>query len=335
MSDDEDEAGLTSKPHRDRPAPERLRSTVLRGPFRLRLASASRPGPACSWRPGGATTDPDGLHRATVGHDRSPRNRRVPNPLPRRRRGGRRRRTVSPLASSARCASRAVAPVVSTSSQTTTSASGVRRASRRRARLGQAIEPARLAALAAASSPAWSSTRTRSRSRRTARTSCPARRSRAAAPRVMVQVGSWPRARTVAGRDGTGVSTTGRPLVPASSTAPRTALASRSDSGPRSPCMASLLVAEHQGTGHVGVLGGRPRRDQTRRDRRGPAPGRAGASRAARAEAAPDGGTRRRASRAAGRPRRRRAPRAPVDRSTVRRVLGQPGRPACGGPQPA
>ena len=71
--------------------------------------------------------------------------------------------TVSPHSSSARCASRAVAPVVSTSSQTTTTAFVRRppndRARRRSERLGHHIEPARLAARAAASSPAWSATR--------------------------------------------------------------------------------------------------------------------------------------------------------------------------------
>ena len=195
--------------------------------------------PVDPW-PGGATTDPDGLHRATVGHDWSPRNP-GPNPLPRRRRGrdgehGQPARLQRPLRLPGRrsggqhvVADHRPGPpacawpdVAEPGSGRPSSPPGWPPGPPRRARPGR--RPGRAAGAGA---------------RR--RTSCPARRSRAAAPRVIVQVGSWPRARTVAGRDGTGVSTTGRPLVPASSTAARTARASRSDSGPRSPCMARSL----------------------------------------------------------------------------------------------
>ena len=153
--------------------------------------------------------------------------------------------TVSPLASSARWASRAVAPVVSTSSQTTTRRS-VRRAS------------------AAGESP-----------QRPARTAHRARQ--VGGPRGRVEPGlvgdpdaqpeqpqradvvplpPQPRGGAAGDRPGRVVAAGadgGRPrraraparragrAAPASSTAARTARASRSDSGPRSPCMARSL----------------------------------------------------------------------------------------------
>ncbi len=132
---------------------------------------------------------------------------------------------------------------------------------RRSERLGHHIEPVRLAARAAASSPAWSATRVRKRSIRSARTSYPCRRRRAAAPRVIVQVGSCPRARTAAGREGTGASTTGTPPAPASSTAPAHGAREQLGQGPAQPVHRAFLVAEHQGACRTCVVGGGPGHD--------------------------------------------------------------------------
>ena len=115
--------------------------------------------------------------------------------------------TGTPTASSARCASRAVAPVVITSSHTTTWAR--RPAWRRTARAGLAIDPARLALRSPASSPAWSATPGRVRSSRATAAGRSAAAKGRAARRVMARVGSCPRARTAAGRDGTGTSSNG------------------------------------------------------------------------------------------------------------------------------
>ena len=218
VSDGGDEAGLTSKPHRDRlrpgeAAPRRSSLTWTVSPATGIGLPPGRPGRAR--RLDDATTDPDGLHDTDASRsDRSARNagpddsplpapgpvaadagsRRPPRPPPPRSPDGLQRPLRLPGRRSGgqhivadhdqgfrRAASR--------------SAKGPARAGhearqvgrpRRRVEPGLVVDPDARAGAGAG----------------TARTSCPARRSRAAAPRVMVQVGSWPRARTVARRDG-------------------------------------------------------------------------------------------------------------------------------------
>ncbi len=121
--------------------------------------------------------------------------------------------TPRPTASRARWASRAVAPVVITSSHTTMLARGHRAASRASLGPRHRIEPERFARRSPASSPAWSRTPVRSRSRGAAVTGTPSARNNAVACPVIVHVGSSPRDRTLERREGTGTSTSG-PLAP-------------------------------------------------------------------------------------------------------------------------
>ena len=136
---------------------------------------------------------------------------------------------------------------------------GRRRASRRSDRLGHAHRARQVGRPRGRVEPGLVADPAASRSSRSARTSCPAAAAGAAAPRVIVQVGSWPRARTVAGRDGTGTSTTAGRRRPRRRRPRATAAASRSASGPRRPCMARSLWPRTRARSHVGVLGGRPR----------------------------------------------------------------------------
>ena len=171
--------------------------------------------------------------------------------------------TVSPLASSARCASRAVAPVVSTSSQTTTRACGVR--------VGQTSQ-----------SPARAGHRARQVGR-------PRRRIE---PGLVVD----PDAQPEQAHGAYVVSRSPQPGGGPAGDRPGRVVAARADGGrprrhgsqhdrqaadagvvdgradgpgqqvrqrPPQPVHGALLVAEDQGAGHVGVLGGRPRSDQT------------------------------------------------------------------------
>ena len=101
-------------------------------------------------------------------------------------------------------------PVVSTSSQTTTRAPARRAASRRTARSGSASSrrgwrPAPAASEAGLVDDARPAAQQRQRDH----VGAGARAAAARPGAVTRQVGSWPRARTVPGRDGTGTSTTG------------------------------------------------------------------------------------------------------------------------------
>ena len=138
-------------------------------------------------------------------------------------------------------------------------------ARRRRAGTEQAIDRARLAARSAASRPAWSTTPGSSRSSGQATASTPAERRQAAAPLVIEYVGSWPRARTLARRDGTGTSTSG-PAAPE----PGHRLGEQLRQRPSQREQAALLVAEHHLLDRAVVGGAGERRDQPRWRRRGP-----------------------------------------------------------------
>ena len=292
-SDDGAEAGLTTKPHRDRPA--RVRGGPwLRGPFRLRLASACRPGARLDR--GAWTTQPrtrtDSMTETLVRGARQTKGARTGPAVGIRRRVAATAATAatsSPTASRARCASRRRRAGRDARRRRRRPAPGyAARASRRSSSVGQCIEPARLAARSAAPRPAWSTTPGRQRSSGTAIASTPGRRSSARPPAVTRPVGSWPRPRTTPGRDGTGTSTTGparrlgqrRARPPAASSRAERRRAARAG---RAPCARSPARARPRRTPPP------PRAAPAGRDRVGP-------GRAARRPAAP----RRRPGRAAG-----------------------------------
>ncbi len=167
--------------------------------------------------------------------------------------------TCRPAASSARWASRAVAPVVSTSSQTTTRSrrpasrrSDAGRAEHRPGEVGRAgggVEPGLVDHAAAGDQQPDRP------SRRTPGCAAVGRR----AP-VRAYVGSWPRARAAPGRDGTGTSTTGRPAGAGRRTPPRAA-GRAAAGGARTP---ALLVREDHRPQRAVVLRRRPGRRQAR-----------------------------------------------------------------------
>ena len=79
---------------------------------------------------------------------------------------------------------------------------------------GTRTAPARFSARASTPRPAWSRAPRDIRSTGATLASAPWRRSVRAAARASRSVGSWPRSRTAAGRDGAGTSSTGRPPPP-------------------------------------------------------------------------------------------------------------------------
>ena len=245
-------------------------------------------------------------------------------------------RTRRPPSSRARWASRAVAPVVSTSSQThdghgdsgptsqtlrgrrsapPSSRTGWRPAGRRRARPGRApaahLEQAR-----------------------DAHTPAPRCRSRRAAARAIRSIGSCPRARTTAGREGTGTSTVGlrrqdRPARPR----PAPGRAGRPARTRRAPCGRAPSRAAGRRTpprrsrrrGRAGHGVGRTDRPRVGRRRRAVAAQRAPGRAAAHAAAAVDEvepGVEHAVTLTAGDARGAGAVRPPVDRRTVAGGLG-------------
>ena len=164
-------------------------------------------------------------------------------------------RTRRPASSRARCASRAVEPVVSTSSQTTsaTGAAARERLARPRAHRHRAGEVGGATPLPR---PAWSCTAQPLREHPCTQTPC---LGRGRGPRRGPSAhGSWPRARTTARREGTGTSTAGR----STADGPRTGAARTRPSGGRGKWRLLLVRQDHRAE-QVGVLsrreaGGQP-----------------------------------------------------------------------------
>ena len=177
------------------------------------------------------------------------------------------RTTSRPVASRARWASRAVEPLVSTSSQTTTRTRRCRSPGLRTAAARACMEPRRFAARSVASRPAWSTTPGRSRSSRCTSTSNPSTPELSSRPH-RDRAGGVVAARPHRARVGTGPA----PAPPGSPAAARhdTAAASSRASGTASPEQPALLQAEHHRPHGALVDRGRPRLDQPRRRRRRP-----------------------------------------------------------------
>ena len=130
-------------------------------------------------------------------------------------------------------------------------------------RAARRIEPDRLAARRRESSPAWSSTGPRTSSRRTTCTGHPSRRRVRPAARAIRSIGSWPRARTTARRDGTGTSSVGPGREDR-----RRGCRERPTEGSGQREHAVLLVCEHHRAEEVVVLPRREARGQAVRARR-------------------------------------------------------------------
>ena len=282
VSDDGGEAGLTSKPHRDRrsgassgasltwavspatgiglPSCRATASGASRrrnhGPGRTpctdaspsagRRESRSRADPTGRARTAGAEPSPGRGHGRDAGH-RQPDRLECPLRLAGRRAG--REHVVAQHDHAARRAP-GEAPQARRRAAHRPGQVG-RPLARRRARPGRRPRPA-------------SAQQARTRRRRAPRRAAGARRARGRC----AAVGSWPRARTTRAATGTGTSTTGARRAPRS--AARTAPASSPASGPGQPEHAALLVAEHQRPERAGVLPRRPRRR--------PAPGASGSA---------------------------------------------------------